>query len=205
MILEPFKGKFPSILVFGAPGVGKGTLCKFLASSTTLYHLSSGDIFRGISPSTSAGQLFSKYAHKGLLVPDDVTITIWDNYVQGLISTNKYFPKQQYLMLDGIPRTVPQAKMIEEFISIKAIIVLEVKDQSELIRRLKGRALLEKRVDDADETVLKTRMEVYEKETERVLHAFDQKLIHRINGQQRPLEVVRDVLDKLSNILAYVP
>lgn len=205
MILEPFKGKFPSILVFGAPGVGKGTLCKFLASSTTLYHLSSGDIFRGISPSTPAGQLFSKYAHKGLLVPDDVTIAIWDNYVQGLISTNKYFPTQQYLMLDGIPRTVPQAKMIEEFISIKAIIVLEVKDQSELTLRLKRRALLEKRVDDADETVLKTRMEVYEKETERVLHAFDQKLIHRINGQQRPLEVVRDVLDKLSNILAYVP
>lgn len=204
-LIEPYKDKFQSILIFGPPGVGKGTLCKFLSGSSTLYHLSSGDIFRGLDPATPAGTLVAKYANQGLLLPDEATLDIWYNYVQGLISTSKYFPKQQYLLLDGIPRTSPQAEMIKKYVDVKAVIVLEVKDSQELINRLKGRALKEKRQDDADENILKTRLDVYKKDTEQVLNHYDKNIIYRINADQRPLEVVKDTLVSLCHLMAYAP
>lgn len=204
-LIEPYKEKFQGILIFGPPGVGKGTLCKFLSSASSLYHLSSGDIFRGIDPASPAGQLVAKYAHQGLLLPDEATMDIWYNYVQGLISTSKYFPKQQFLLLDGIPRTIAQVDMIKKYVDVKAVIVLEVQNSQELIDRLKGRAIKEKRPDDANENVLKTRLEVYKRDTEQVLNHYDKNIIYRVNASQKPLEVVRDTLIALCPLLAYAP
>ena len=78
-VTEPFR----AILIFGPPGSGKGTLGKFLSTAGNHYHLSSGDIFRGLSPESPAGKLFHTYASKGHLVPDEVTIQIWRHYVGG--------------------------------------------------------------------------------------------------------------------------
>jgi adenylate kinase len=204
-LIPPFKGKFPCILIFGPPGVGKGTLSKFLTGSGGLFHLSSGDIFRGLSPESSAGQLFHSYAKKGHLLPDEATIAIWRHYVSGLMATNRYFPEQQYLLLDGVPRTANQVKMIDAYIDVHHVIVLEAEHQEELIKRLQRRAIIEGRHDDSDASVLHKRMEVYENETAQVLEYYPESLISRFNAEQRPLEVVRDVLNKLSNILAYQP
>lgn len=204
-VIPPFVGKFPSILIFGAPGVGKGTLSSFLSGSGGLFHLSSGDIFRGLSLESPAGQLFHSYVKQGLLVPDEATIAIWRHYVSGLIATNRYFPDQQYLLLDGVPRTVNQVDLISHYIDIHGIIVLEVQDKEKLIQRLQRRALIERRHDDSDEQVLRKRMEVYENETLQVLSHYPEKWIARFNADQRPLEVVRDVLGELSDILAFPP
>jgi adenylate kinase len=195
---EPFR----SILLFGPPGSGKGTLGKFLSSAGNHFHLSSGDIFRGLSPESPAGQLYHSYAQKGLLVPDEVTVEIWHHYVQGLIATNRYFPAQQYLLLDGIPRTEKQTKLLEKYIHIEKIIVLEAQNPDVLIKRMQRRALIEKRVDDMDPDVLRTRMEIYKKDTMQVLKNYPKNLIAAFNADQKPLEVLRDVLVKLSSLLA---
>src|SRR5689334_7523772 len=63
--------KYRSILIFGPPGAGKGTLGKFLSSAGNHFHLSSGDIFRGLSPESPAGKIYHSYAGKGHLLPDD--------------------------------------------------------------------------------------------------------------------------------------
>lgn len=194
---EPFR----SLLVFGPPGSGKGTLGKFLSSAGNHFHLSSGDIFRGLSPESPAGKIYHRYAGKGLLVPDEVTIEIWHHYVHGLIATNRYFPDQQLLLLDGIPRTLRQAKLLQGHISVEGIIVLEVKNTQTLIQRLMRRALIEKRFDDMDEKVLKTRMEVYQKDTSELLKAYPKKCISHFNAEQKPLEVLRDVLTRLTSLL----
>lgn len=196
---EPFR----SILIFGPPGAGKGTLGKFLSTAGNHFHLSSGDIFRGLDPETPIGKLYHTYASNGHLVPDEVTIEIWRQYVAGLIATNKYFPKKQFLLLDGVPRTPKQAQIFDNYIKVVHVIVLEMPNMEGLIARMKKRALIEKRADDADENVLRTRMQVYERDTKILLSHYPASAISRFNADQRPLEVLRDVLVKLSDVLSY--
>jgi len=195
--------RFRCILILGPPGSGKGTLGKFLSTAGNHFHLSSGDIFRGLDPESPMGKLYHTYASKGFLVPDSVTIEMWKHYVEGLISTNRYFPSKQFLLLDGIPRTVSQATILHQNIEVVKIIVLEMSSIGTLIKRMKRRALIEKRQDDADEEVLKTRMHVYQKETVELLSHYSPDLISRFNADQKPLEVLRDVLTELSHILSH--
>ena len=200
-ILPEHAQPFQSILIFGPPGSGKGTLGKFLSSAGNHFHLSSGDIFRSLSPESPAGQLYHNYAGKGLLLPDEVTIEIWRHFVHGLIATNRYFPSSQLLLLDGIPRTIRQADLLLNHVQIKKIIVLKIENAEELIKRIQRRALIEKRTDDMDAQVLRTRMEVYQRDTLKVLKHYPDKLISVFNADQKPLEVLRDVLIGLSSIL----
>ena len=202
-IIPEEKGPFRSILLFGPPGAGKGTLGKFLSSAGNHYHLSSGDIFRGLSPESEAGKVFHRYAGKGKLVPDEVTIEIWHHFVGGLIATNSYFPHEQFLLLDGLPRTVRQVSLIEPYVEVMKIIVLEMGSIEELVSRLHRRALIERRVDDFDEKILRMRMQVYEDETVKVLGHYPDHLIARFNADQPPLNILRDVLVDLSELLSH--
>ena len=202
-LLEKFDHPLRSILIFGPPGSGKGTLGKFLSSAGNHFHLSSGDIFRGLSPESPAGKLYYTYASKGHLLPDEATACIWHNYVEGLIATNRYSPHQQILLLDGVPRTVGQAALLDKHLNILKIIVLETSNTEGLIQRMKRRALIERRVDDLDEKVLRTRMEVYKNETATLLDHYPKSVISRFNADQRPLEVLRDVLIELSDLLSH--
>lgn len=195
---EPFR----AILLFGPPGSGKGTLGKFLSSAGNHFHLSSGDIFRGLSPESPAGKLYHSYASQGLLLPDEITIQIWHHFVHGLIATNRYFPTQQLLLLDGLPRTIRQADLLQKYIHIEQIIVLDVKDTERLIKRIQRRALIEKRTDDMDSKVLHTRMDVYKKDTVKLLSHYPEEIISTFNAGQKPLEVLRDVLTSLSTLLS---
>ncbi len=194
---------YRSILIFGPPGSGKGTLGKFLSSAGNHFHLSSGDIFRGLSPESPAGRLFHSYAHKGHLLPDEITVGIWHHYMEGLIATNRYFPHQQLLLLDGIPRTPKQAELLNQHIKLMHILVLEMGNTEELIKRMQRRAVIEKRTDDMDESVLRTRMKVYAEETVHLLEQYPKERISRFNADQRPLEVLRDVLVQHSELLCH--
>ncbi len=201
-ILPQIEEKFQSVFIFGPPGAGKGTVGKFLSSAGNHFHLSSGDVFRGLSPESPAGKLYHSFAGKGQLLPDDVTIEIWHHYVMGLIATNRYFPKDQLLLLDGIPRTVKQVEILERYITVKKIILLESKHPDTLIQRIQRRALIEKRADDRDADILKNRLEIYEKETFPVLEHYNEKLISRFDAEQKPLEVLRDILVLLCDTLS---
>jgi len=200
-LIPHHEGKFRSVLLFGPPGAGKGTLGKFLSSTGNHFHLSSGDIFRGLSPESPAGKLYHSYAGKGQLLPDEITIQIWHHYLHGLIATNRYFPNQQLLLLDGIPRTIPQADLLKKHIEIEKIVVLDTKDMEALIRRMQRRALIEKRHDDMDPKVLRTRMKVYQSDTQKLLQHYPTSLQVHFNADQKPLAVLRDVLVALSDIL----
>ncbi|MDR2582629.1 MAG: nucleoside monophosphate kinase [Fibromonadaceae bacterium] len=185
-----------AFLIFGAPGSGKGTVGAKLANVTTgIKHLSTGDIFRGLSPASENGKLFASYANAGKLVPDEVTIQIFSRYVGGLIDTNKFDPAKQSFLLDGIPRTVEQAKLIKNTVNVKHIFVLEISDHSVIIERLLKRASIEGRKDDIHESVVRARINEYETKTAAVLSIYDPSIITKINGAQTPDEVFRDVLN----------
>ena len=193
---------FPCLLLFGPPGAGKGTVGKILAAAGNHVHLSSGDIFRTLDPESPSGRLFQQYAGKGFLVPDEVTMQIWYHYVCGLVATNRYFPKKQLLLLDGIPRNPAQVKLISQYVKIIGVLAFDMPNVEGLIQRLKKRAIIEKRMDDADESVLRKRMQVYEKETHEILSLFPKELCYHCNADQKPLEVLRDVLVKLAGKLS---
>lgn len=201
-LIEPYRGKIPSILLFGPPGAGKGTLGKFLASSGSQYYLSTGDIFRSLRLSSPAGKLYYSYASRGELLPDEATLEIWKYYVQGLIATNSYYPETQDLLLDGIPRTLAQAEQLQEFLQVRHIIVLEISNRQEILRRMQRRARIKGRLDDVDVEVLKKRLEQYEEETDKIFNFYPPHLISHIDGTQKPLEVLRDVLVRLSHLLS---
>jgi len=185
-----------AFLIFGAPGSGKGTVgAKLAAVANGIKHLSTGDIFRGLSPASENGKLFASYANAGKLVPDEVTIQIFSRYVGGLIDTNKFDPIKGTFLLDGIPRTVAQAELIKNVVNIKHIFVLEIEDYSVITERLLKRATIEGRKDDTDESIVRARIEEYETKTAAVLSVYDPSLITKINGTGTPEEVFRDVLN----------
>ena len=193
---------YKSILIYGPPGSGKGTISKALNLSDSVTHVSTGDIFRGIDPSSEKGKMINNYLKKGNLLPDDFTLDIWHEFVKHKINEGIYDPKEHFLLLDGIPRTLKQSILLEKYIKVEYIIVLEMKDLDKLIARMENRALTENRSDDLDKNVLKNRIDIYLNDTTKILKHYSNDKIFNFNADQKKLEVIRDVLMKFAPIVS---
>jgi adenylate kinase len=186
-----------TLLLFGAPGVGKGTQGKMLGSIPGFFHLSSGDIFRGLDAHSELAKIFHNYSSRGELVPNDVTIAICTEYISNLTGENGYNPDTSLLILDGIPRNVNQARLMEEHIHVLKVLHLVCEDLEALIDRLRGRAIKENRTDDARESVIRRRWEVYREETSPLLDHYPESIISNVNGIGSPAEVLYRILEIL--------
>lgn len=186
--------QIPAILIFGAPGSGKGTVGAKLAQTTGIKHISTGDIFRGIAPSSESGKLIASYSSAGKLVPDSATAQIFERFVKGLVDTNRLNPDKDTLLLDGIPRTPDQVDLIKPIVDVKHVFVLDITNDATIVARLLNRAKIEGRKDDADESVIKNRLVEYRNKTAAVLDKYDPKIITHIVGDNTPDEVFCDVL-----------
>ena len=186
-----------TLLLFGAPGVGKGTQGKILGSIPGFFHLSSGDIFRALDANSELGKIFHKYSTRGELVPDDVTIDICTEYISNPTGADGYNPDTSLLILDGIPRNVNQARLMERHIHVLKVLHLVCEDLETLIERLRGRAIKENRTDDARESVIRRRWEVYQEETSPLLHHYPESIISNVNGIGSPAEVLYRILEIL--------
>lgn len=193
--------RYPAILMFGCPGSGKGTQGIVLGHMPNLVHLAMGDIFRALDKTSAIGQEFLSYSTKGSLVPDELTIRVFKQHVEQLTGSNKIKPGYHYLILDGIPRTQEQVRLLADFIDVKTIIHLEMEDRDGLITRLANRASKSNRPDDADRKVIEKRIEVYDRETYPVLEMYPRKLIARVNADQHPLGVLRDIANCIQPIV----
>jgi adenylate kinase len=181
----------------GPPGSGKGTQGKLLGSIPGFFHHSSGEVFRNLNPASPAGSLFSKYSDRGELVPDAVTIDVWRENIAMRRQAGKYDPARDLLILDGIPRTAAQARLMDQFIRVTAVVLLQCTNENSFIQRLKRRALLENRADDAREDVIRRRFEVYKQETRPILECYDKSLIFPIEADASEARVLHDVLGAL--------
>lgn len=186
---------YASILMFGCPGSGKGTQGEVLGKMPNLVHLAMGDIFRALDKSSDIGQEFLSYSTKGQLVPDELTVRVFQEHVKERIDRGDIIPNYHTLILDGIPRTSQQVELLADVISVKCIVHLVMEDRDALIARLVARAAKSGRPDDADRNVIENRIEVYERETQPVLDAYSKKLLARVNADQPPLAVLRDVAE----------
>lgn len=187
--------RYQTILLFGAPGAGKGTQGKILGQVPGFYHLSCGEVFRTIDLTSEIGRTFLQYSSRGELVPDDVTIRMWQQNMHARTVLSDYKPHADLLVLDGIPRNVQQAKLMEKYINVLLIVHLVCPDKEEMIKRLRRRALKENRVDDAKEDVIRRRWEVYEKETFPVLEYYPRSIIKEVNAIGSPASVLQHLLE----------
>lgn len=152
-----------NLVLFGAPGSGKGTQSAKIIDKYGLYHISTGDVLRDhIARHTDLGRLADKYISKGQLIPDAVMIEIIDNVLEEKASG------KNGVVFDGFPRTIAQAEALEKLLKkrdakIDGVIGLEVAED-ELIKRMLQRGRETGRTDDNLETITR-RLEVYREST----------------------------------------
>ena len=207
-----------NIILLGAPGAGKGTQATRISDAYGLPHISTGDIFReNIKNQTEIGLLAKSFIDKGQLVPDEVTCKIVESRIEKPDCQNGY-------MLDGFPRTIPQAEALEKITSIDLVINIVV-DFGEVMERLCGRRVckvcgesyhittlngsqtcarcggeLYQRKDDNPETV-NSRLEVYEKQTAPLIDYYTKKgVIFNVVSDSTPEAVFEKISAKLNEL-----
>ena len=211
-------------IIFGAPGSGKGTYASRLQARLGVDVIAMGDIFREImKEETELGKKVKGCVEKGMLVPDDIVIEVLKNRLAKI-------PKVKGFILDGYPRTLEQAEILEEIAKIDVILLLKVPDWI-IIERLSSRRIcrncgavynvrflkpkvdmvcdkcggpLYQRSDDTSE-VVKKRIKVYEKKTRPILQFFKEKMVPFVvancNALDTPPEImVETILKELKKL-----
>ncbi|MEY2497026.1 MAG: adenylate kinase [Verrucomicrobiota bacterium] len=191
--------KYQTYLLFGAPGSGKGTQGHTLGSIPRFYHCPCGDVFRSIDTRSKVGKAFLEYSSRGELVPDDVTVELWKEAIDAAVEGHKFKPDIDILVLDGIPRNVGQARIMDELIDVKKVFHLSCPNRDALFTRLKKRALKDNRLDDANEEVIKRRLATYETESKPVLSYYGQERITCIDATEPPHKVLFHILESVND------
>jgi len=187
--------KYKSILLFGAPGSGKGTQGKILSAIPGFYHSSTGDIFRSLDLQSEMGRVFWEYSSRGELVPDEFTVKLWKNYIKGMEMINNFHPETEILVLDGIPRNQTQAVLMDDILDVVKVIYLVCADMKKMIERLRRRALKENRFDDANDKVIQHRLEVYDRDTRPVLEHYAPDKIATVDATLSQIRVLQAVMN----------
>jgi adenylate kinase len=188
-----------NLILFGPPGSGKGTQATKLVEKYGLLHISTGDLFRyEMGNNTPLGLEAKSYIEKGELVPDSVTVGMLRNKVEANPDVPGY-------IFDGFPRTIPQSEALDALVAekdtqISKLIMLDVADD-ELVKRLLERGKTSGRKDDADESIIRNRIEVYKSETAPVFdfYAGQDKSI-KVNG----IGTIDEIFGRLCDVIEAV-
>ena len=194
--------KCRTFILFGAPGSGKGTQGKTLGTIPRYYHCPCGDVFRSIDTRTPLGKAFLEYSSKGQLVPDDVTVELWKVAIDAAVEAHKFKPDIDILVLDGIPRNVAQAKIMRDLIDVEKVFHLACPNRETLFARLKKRALKDNRLDDANEEVIKKRLDIYENDSKPVLKHYPRECITMVDATQPPAMVLLKILESITDTIS---
>ena len=186
--------RYKCVLLFGAPGSGKGTQGKIIGTVPGFFHTACGDIFRSLDLSSEMGRIFWQYSSRGQLVPDEFTVKLWKQYISGLEMINQFRPASEILVLDGIPRNVEQAKLLEDTLDVVKIIHLQCADLAKMVERLRRRALKENRFDDANDEVIQKRLVVYDIETKPVLEYYPPDKVARVDATMSQIRVLSEII-----------
>lgn len=178
------------IVFIGPPGAGKGTQCKRLAEYLNIPHLSTGEMLRSARGEGELGSLVASYIDVGRLAPDDVVMEIVKKRLEASDC-------HQGCLFDGFPRTLVQARLLDEHLALcqeRVEVVLDLRvEQAELVARMLKRAQVENRADDTAETI-GARLQVFQTQTAPLLDYYGaQGVVEQIDGMRSPDEVFADI------------
>lgn len=183
-------------ILFGPPGAGKGTQAKKMVEKFHLKHISTGDLLRNeIANKTELGLKAKTLIEAGNLVPDDVVVGM----IKNVFANNK---DVSGFILDGFPRTIEQAKMLDKILEgmnagVTKVISLKIKDET-IGKRIKCRAEIEGRKDDADEKIIKNRINTYHRQTEPLIDYYrNMGKYNEIEGEESIDEVFAKISEEL--------
>lgn len=187
------------IVIFGAPGCGKGTQSERLIDRYGFYHISTGELLRDhIARKTPLGITADRYISQGHLIPDELMLSIIDE----LLDTPDV--KGKDIIFDGFPRTVKQAEELEHLLgkrggAVDTVIGLEVPD-SELIERLIKRGKDTGRADDNMDTI-KERLVVYHNQTQPLRRYYEERGNYKsINGSRSVDEIFDEIAGHIDSL-----
>ena len=191
--------RMKNIVIFGAPGSGKGTQSDLLIEHYGLGHISTGDVLRSeIKKGTELGKTAQSYIDKGNLIPDDLMISIlanvYDSYGRG----------HKGVIFDGFPRTIPQAEALKKMLDergdkVAAMLELDV-PEDELMKRLIKRGKDSGRADDNEETI-KKRLVVYHSQTQPLIEWYKNEGLHyHIDGLGSLDRIFGDIQKVIDNL-----
>jgi adenylate kinase len=192
--------RYRSILLFGMPGSGKGTQGAVLGQLPAMAHISMGDVFRKIPRNGNFGREIEQYTSKGLMVPDELTVRIFERHLNILEMQELLMPEQHTLILDGLPRSYAQAERLDEFIDVIQIFHLRIVDTAVAFDRLRARALRENRLDDMSDEVIHRRIQTYYDETFKTLSFYPSDLIFDVDAGRRMIDVLCDIANRFAAI-----
>jgi adenylate kinase len=188
-----------NIVIFGAPGSGKGTQSDLMIEHYGLGHISTGDVLREeIKKGTELGKTAQRYIDGGNLIPDDLMVSILAKVYDGFGRGHKG------VIFDGFPRTIPQAEALKQMLSergdkVAAMLELDV-PEDELMKRLLLRGQQSGRADDNEETI-KKRLVVYHSQTQPLIEWYRQEGIHHhINGLGELDRIFEDICKVVDNL-----
>ncbi|MDE6048723.1 MAG: adenylate kinase [Paramuribaculum sp.] len=191
-----------NIVVFGAPGSGKGTQSEKLIDRYGIHHISTGEVLREhIKNDTPLGKIASEYISKGHLIPDNLMLEILKHELDSNPVTEKG------VIFDGFPRTIPQAEALNEMLAMRgekvdAVVGLEV-DDDELMERMIQRGKATGRADDTPETIA-NRLKVYHNQTKPLRDFYlKEGKYHAIPGSGEIDDIfakITDALDPLHRV-----
>jgi adenylate kinase len=194
--------RYNVILLFGPPGSGKGTWGKVLDLIPGFYHFSTGEMFRMLDVESEVGQRIMETMRRGELVPDEITFNLWRQHLINANLIGRFHPQKDILVLDGFPRTPKQADMLKSVAEVKLILKLDCSNRDILVERLHKRAILEGRMDDANEVVLRRRFKVYDTQIEKTLAAFPKNLIETVDVSVAPARILSAIGEALARRLS---
>lgn len=186
-----------NIVLFGAPGSGKGTQAKLIAEKFGFDHVSTGDLFRyEISHKTQLGLKAQEIINRGDLCPDDITLGMLNNHIQ------KHADSKGFIF-DGVPRTIKQAEMLDDKnlfkdLNISMVLYLYV-EMEEVEKRILKRAQLENRADDTPETVKARVANFFDQTMPLVDYYKNQGKLIQLNGMQDIEHVFADICKTIEN------
>lgn len=188
-----------NIVIFGAPGSGKGTQSDKLISKYGFGHISTGDVLRNeIKNGSELGKIAKGYIDNGQLIPDDLMVSILANVY------DSFGKDHEGVIFDGFPRTIPQAEALKKMLSerghkVAAMIELHV-PEDELMKRLVKRGAESGRSDDNEETI-KKRLNVYHAQTEPLCNWYHEEgLHHAVDGLGDIDRIFSDICRIIDNI-----